>query len=556
MAQTTSSTVAFGMRAPTASRGIRTAASRPAIDAATAARATTHARLADPASAQELAQRAVDAARQAGATYADARLTRSVRHGYDFQSQDRINGQFSSEEELLGIGVRALVNGYWGFAATPAWNADEIARVAADAVSQAKANALGPNRPVDLGKIPAVQGSWTMPIAVDPFTVPIEEKLDHIIAWKLAAMHAGLMYDSNNSSLSFVRQERVLATSEGTVVSQVLYETSGSMVLKGPMDDKGGFPKVTVRGIESSGVGWEMFTDDAIVGQFPQLLEEAIAQGAHPPGISPVHVGRYTVVCSGKMMAELLDKTLGLATQLDRALGYEANAGGTSYLRDPLGMLGQFQAASPVVTITANRSAPTQLATVKWDDEGVVPEDVTLIKDGIVNDFQTTREQAAWLAPYYAKVGRPVQSHGYAASENALAVTLQHMPNLSLRPSAAAVRLEDMIASVREGVLADGYAACDFQGRSGILFGLREIKNGRLGKFVNGGGISFDSLDFWKHVRLLGGASTLGTYRNSQWGITAWGDRKGQPPQRSGHTVQAVAATIENQPLIDVWKKA
>jgi TldD protein len=527
---------------------------RPVVAAETAARAETHAVMLDPVVAQELAQRAVDAARAAGAVYADARLTRDVRHGYGFASDDGI-GQFTADEELLGIGVRALVNGYWGFAATPGWNADEVARVATDAVTQAKANALGLSRPVDLGKISTAKGSWTTPIAIDPFTVSIEEKLDHILGWKMAAQEAGLEYVDLQSGLNFVRQERVLATSEGTLVQQTLYETAGSMVLTGPADAKGNKPEVRVRGLDPAGRGWEVFADDAILGQFPQLRQDAEQASKMHLSTVPVHLGRYPVVCSGKLMAELLDKTLGLATQLDRALGYEANASGTSYLNDPLDMLGQFYAASPLVTITANRSTPTQLATVQWDDEGVDPQDVTLIKDGIVNDFQTTREQAAWLAPYYAKVGRPVRSHGYAASESALSVTLQHMPNLALTPNATDVSQDDMIASIRDGVFVDGYAQCDFQSRNGLLFGLREIKNGRLGKVITDGGIYFNSLDFWKHVTAVGGKSTLGMYRNSRWGVS-WGDRKGQPAQRSGHTVQAVAVTIENQPLIDAWKKA
>ena len=166
-----------------------------------------------------------------------------------------------------------------------------------------------------------------------------------------------------------------------------------------------------------------------------------------------------------------------MATQLDRALGYEANAGGTSFMNDPLAMLGSFKTASPLVTIKSNRSAPMQLATVKWDDEGVVPSDTTLVKDGILHDFQTTREQAAWLAPYYSKSGRPVQSNGCAAAQSALAITMQHMPNLSLEPNPSQVKLDDLVANVKDGMQVEhgSLEQIDFQGRTGLVMcgGLR-----------------------------------------------------------------------------------
>jgi TldD protein len=264
-------------------------------------------------------------------------------------------------------------------------------------------------------------------------------------------------------------------------------------------------------------------------------------------------------------MATLLDRTIGVATQLDRALGYEANAGGTSFLNDPLGMLGTFQAGSSLVNITANRSTPGQLATVKWDDEGVVPQPFSLVENGVLMDFQTTREQAAWLAPYYQRKGQPVLSHGCAAAEDARCITMQHPPNLALAPSPRTATLDDIVANVSDGILiTNGFASADFQARAGLLRGeLHEIKRGRLGRPLIGGGILFDTLDLWRNMVAVGDVSTQTTIASTDYPFNAAFDRltgqypvKGEPPQRTSYSIQAVAATITKQALIDPRRKA
>ena len=144
-------------------------------------------------------------------------------------------------------------------------------------------------------------------------------------------------------------------------------------------------------------------------------------------------------------------------------------------------MVGSLQVATSLITLTANRSAPTQLATVKWDDEGVEPDVCfTLIQDGVLTDFQTTREQAGWLAPYYQRRGQSVHSHGCAGAENAHYITMQHPPNLSLSPNASAIRREDLVADVVDGILIEGGIAfsIDSQARNGLLSGgMRRIQN-------------------------------------------------------------------------------
>jgi TldD protein len=209
------------------------------------------------------------------------------------------------------------------------------------------------------------------------------------------------------------------------------------------------------------------------------------------------------------------------------------------------------------------------LATVKWDTEGVVPEPFTLIDHGVLVDFQTTREQAAWLAPYYQQHGRPAQSHGCAVAESAHLIPMQHVPNLTLMPGGDAVRVEDLIADVDHGIFIEQgeIPQLDAQRRMGMIRGqMREITRGRLGLALDGGAVLFDSKKLWKGLTALGGPATQGEVGYSADyseidEVNRNGIRdfllgsKGEPPQRAGYSVQAVAAVLPAQPVIDPFRR-
>lgn len=560
------------------------------------ARVAAQAEFLDVGPAQAIVQQAVDVARSAGAQYADAKMTRVVQHHYqvggpfyygttgtnDLRDYDPLEfrlGALAADIELVGLGVRVLCNGAWGFAAFPLWSgrsvdADTVARLARDAVSQAKMNAVGSAMTVELGTVPTVTGSWTTPVKIDPFSVPIEEKMDAVAAFHMYANEVGLGVDGIGSELNFVRQERIVATSEGSLMTQICYESGGSLQCLDRLSYGNGSIRIPVPDIDASAQGWERIID----GHIPEKMQ-AIRDWfdrAHPQHSATV--GRYTLICDGATMASILAETIGVATQLDRAFGYEANAGGTSFFDDPLAMVGHFLISVPGVTVTANRSTPAQLATVKWDDEGVQPAEATLVKDGVLMDFQTTREQAAWLAPYYQQHGRPVQSHGYASSQDGLHETMQLMPNLALAPNPTNVSIADLVQEVKNGILIEGARASnmDAQARNGLLVGGRQsiIKEGKIVAALNGGTVSLNSLNFWKNLMRVGGASTGATMPFSQYQGRTWrykyqmggilqgyfpesnSEVKGQPKQHMGYSVRAVAATIANQPYIVTTRRA
>jgi len=484
-----------------------------------------------------LAARAVDAARSAGAAYADTNitLTRTQTPGW-------------GEGEERGIGVRVLVNGYWGFLASAVWTSDEAVRLARGAVAQAKAHSRGKVKPVELGPAPTVRGGqWVMPVKYDPFDIPIDEKFDVMNAFidYAASYQVGI---NGKGMMDFMRQQKWFASSDDASWAQTVYCSSASFAVTYQDEYHLGLPAggFGAEGLSPSGRGWELIADASIIDEIPTLIDEA-EQTRHQ---IPFDVGRYDVVCSADAMATLLDQTLGPATELDRALGYEANATGTSYLDDPFGMLGTQLVASPLVSITANRSVAGGVATVQWDDEGVVPEDFTLVKDGVLVDYQTTREQAAWLAPYYQHIHHPMQSHGCARAPSALGISMQHAPNLTMTPGHMASSFHDLVAGTERGVAILG---CDLlmdqQGLNGYaICTAREIVRGKLGRYLRGGALMFRAPELWKNVVAIGGPESLrwfGMYRG-----------KGQPGQGAYHSVGAVPAKIKQLSIVDPGRKA
>ena len=134
---------------------------------------------------------------------------------------------------------------------------------------------------------------------------------------------------------------------------------------------------------------------------------------------------------------------------------------------------------------------------------------------------------------------------------------MQHTPNLALTPNAQQVSLDDLVATVQNGLLVtDGGASTDFQAKNGLLTGeMREIKNGRLGQIVVGGAVLFNSLDLWKKITTLGGPSTQSVVSAVEYDSYGIVQGKGEPPQSTSHSVSAVAAMITNQALINPDKK-
>lgn len=489
------------------------------------------------------AQRGIDAAHQAGAQYADVRLTRTI-------IQKHI-GRGVTDTELLGVGVRALMNGCWGFASSPYWMGDETALLGRMAAEEARTTARVTPGTLALSSLPTVSGGWIMPVTIDPFTIPMEEKRDFLGSWKALAMAYAAQLGVHVEqipywTMTFTRQEQAVATSDGSYVTQVVYQTN----LDGPVQfwfDPNNMDKIISRRIQHvdlSASGWEYLLAARVPEQMPVLYDEAVELAKLPR--KPAEPGRVDVVFDAETTTRLIDQSIGLATELDRVLGDEANANGTSFLGpDVMKMLGQ-QIGSPLVTITGDRSMPGGLASVKWDAEAVAPDTITLVEKGIVHDYQTIRSGVPDLASWYDTQQRPHRSHGCASAVSALDVTIQTPPNLTLEPGTGG-DFDSLVASLSKGLAVQGaMVTSDFQAKYGLVKGgvVREIVNGKLGAVVRNAGFLFETTELWKNVLALGGIQSARQY-------PVWRE-KGEPAQRIPYTVRAVPMAVRNVATIDV----
>jgi TldD protein len=474
----------------------------------------------DPA-VNELLAKALDAAKGAGAQYADARISLG-RTQTIFTREKRVQGL--SDNETFGIGVRVLVNGAWGFAATSDLSVDAVSRVARQAVAQAKANAAPGRKPVQLAPTPNNQkGTWRSAAQVDPFTIAIEDKVALLLAANEAAMK-NPQARFVTSNMFFLKDEKTYANTDGALIAQTIFRTQPGMNITAVSKDFRDFQSRQSNDIAPMGRGYEHVTDAKLVETAPKWADEAVQKLS----AKPVEVGRYDLVLHPSHLWLTIHESVAHPTELDRAMGYEANYAGTSFVFPPEKVLGTLKFGSPLMNIRGDRSQPGSLAACGWDDDGVVPDEFDIIKNGIFVDYQTTREQALWLESYYKKVGKPVRSHGCSYSQSWADVQFQRMPNVSLLPGEKDISWEDIIAATDKGIaiIGDGSFSIDQQ-RYNAQFGgqlFYEIKGGKIVGMLKDVAYQMRTPDFWGALDMLGGKKSY------QLG-GAFNDGKGQPAQ-------------------------
>jgi TldD protein len=500
-----------------------------------------------PDDAMALAQRAVDAAKAAGATYADCRVSRNQTQNVSTRDR-RVQGVV--DNETSGFGVRVLVDGAWGFAASRDVTADEVARVAKVAVAQARANRASLIRPVTLAdKVPTRGGVWKSPIKVDPFDVPIEDKIALLMAANEAALGVkGARFV--NSSMFFLREEKTFASSDDTVTVQTIYRAYPNLTVTAVSSDFKDFQTRESNDIAPRGLGYEWVTDAKLVENAPKWAEQAVEK----LGAKPVEVGRYDLVLHPSNLWLTIHETIAHPTELDRAMGYEANYAGTTFVAPPEKVLGQMKYGSDIMNIQGDRTQNGSLSAVGWDDEGVVPETFDVIKNGMVVDYHaTTRDQAPYLDWWYKKQGKPVRSHGCSYAMSWGDVQFSRMPNISLMPSPKDTSWNDIIAATDRGIaiIGDSSFSIDQQRYNGQFGGqlFYEIRGGKIVGMLKDVAYQFRTPEIWGGMDMIGGKSSyhLGGANN---------DGKGQPSQVNAVSHGCVPARFRNVNVINTGRKA
>ncbi|MEU0477021.1 TldD/PmbA family protein [Streptomyces olivaceus] len=448
-----------------------------------------------------LADAALARARALGAEHADFRLER-VRSASLRLRDARPAG--SSDTTDLGYAVRVVHGGTWGFASGVDLTLDAAAKVASQAVAMAKLSAqvikaAGSDERVELADEPVhADKTWVSAYGIDPFTVPDAEKSALLTDWS-ARLLAADGVDHVDASLLTVHENKFYADTAGTSTTQQRVRLHPVLTAVSVNDSSGEFDSMRTLA-PPAGRGWEYLTGtgwdwDAELAEMPGLLAEKMRAPS-------VEAGLYDLVVDPSNLWLTIHESIGHATELDRALGYEAAYAGTSFAT--FDQLGTLRYGSELMNVTGDRTAEHGLATIGYDDEGVAGQSWDLVKDGRLVGYQLDRR--------IARLTGFERSNGCAYADSPAHVPVQRMANVSLRPDPGGLATEDLIGGVDRGiyVVGDRSWSIDMQRYNFQFTGQRffRIENGRLAGQLRDVAYQATTTDFWGSMAAVGGPQT------------------------------------------------
>ena len=343
-------------------------------------------------------------AKRLGCSYADIRFTRNraqsltLRNGQIFAGGGRFGGDGfggrggGGTTETYGFGVRVIHNGVWGFSSSPVVTPDEIKRVTGIATDIARASAIAKKTDVRLAPVEKYDEYWQMPFEKDPWTVPLEEKVELLRSVTSAIQKTpGILFAT--ATAGFEYEWKYLATSEGSYIEQLFRFCNCSASATARTGSQ-----VKTRNYDQAlGGGYEFLIKCDLPGNAERIAAEAIEHSK----AKPVGQGLKDLILLPSHLALTIHEIVAHPTELDRIAGYEANYAGTSFIK--IADVGKLKYGSPKFNITADRTFPGAMATVGFDDDGVKSQKWPIVKDGILVGLQTNRETAHLLNENFSR---------------------------------------------------------------------------------------------------------------------------------------------------------
>jgi TldD protein len=445
---------------------------------------------------RRLADAALARARDFNVTHADFRFER-VRYQRITARDGQLQGAGDTED--LGFAVRVILNGAWGFASGMLLTPEAAIQVAETAVRVAQVAAAMTREPIALAPEPVYQDvEYISDYEIDPLSVPLSEKAGLLAGWTAQLLKApGVSHSS--ALLQQVVEHKFYADLAGTVTTQQRVRIDPHVEVFGTDEASGRFDSMRTIA-PPAGHGWEYLTGglhdwDSELAQLPDLLAEKLVA----PSVEP---GEYDLVIDPSNLWLTIHESIGHATELDRALGYEANYAGTSFAT--YDKLGKLQYGSPIMHVTGDRTVAHGLATIGYDDEGVRTQSWDIIKDGVLVGYQLDRPMA-----HNMDLGR---SNGCAYADSPGHIPIQRMANVSLQPAADGPSTEQLIGQVRRGIyiVGDKSWSIDMQRYNFQFTGQRfyRIENGRLAGQLRDVAYQATTTDFWNSMEAVGGPDT------------------------------------------------
>lgn len=464
---------------------------------------------------KDIMSRALDLAKTRGAQYADIRVVENNTETLIVKDGVVENLNYS---QSTGFGVRVLADGAWGFASSRDLNAKEVDHITDQALEIARASALISGEKVELGPAVTSQGRYQTPIEVDPFSLSQTAKIELLMAAD-AEMARVKDLRSRRGNLTFIREDKWFANSEGAFTEQTIYEAGGGLQATAV-----GHGEVQVRsyptsfGRQQQTAGWEAVQSWDLPGNAPRVASEAVALLSADPCPRDLTT---TVILGGDQVALQIHESCGHPIELDRVYGTEAAYAGTSFLTTE--KLNNFRYGSEVVNISADSVRPLGLGTFGWDDEGIAAQSTPIIENGLFVGYLMSRETASKLG---------LGSNGCMRASSWNRIPLIRMTNVSLEPGVW--DLEHLIADTDEGIYMETNRSWSIDDRRyNFQFGTEigyEIKNGKLGRMLRNPTYTGITPEFWNSCDAVCNENHWVMYGTPNCG-------KGQPSQiaHTGH---------------------
>src|SRR6478609_11649050 len=446
-----------------------------------------------------LGDAALTRAAELGASHADFRFER-VRY-QELGVRDGVL-QGASDTEDLGFAVRVVHGGAWGFAAGVVLSTDEAVRVAETAVAVAQVAARMTSSPVVLAPEPTYDDvAWVSAYEIDPFEISVADKAALLIDWT-TRLRTGAAVDHASAYLLQVHENKYYADLSGTRTTQQRVRVQPGFEAMGAgadtFDSMTSIAPPVARGWEYLTGGPHSWDWDAEIDEVPELLAEKLKAPS-------VEAGTYDLVIHPSNLWLTIHESIGHATELDRALGYEANYAGTSFATPDL--LENLYYGSQVMNVTGDRTVEHGLATIGYDDEGVQTQSWDIVKEGRFVGYQLDRAMGRMLPDL--NDGR---SNGCAYADSPGHIPIQRMANVSLQPAEDGPTTEQLISRVERGlyIVGDKSWSIDMQRFNFQFTGQRfyAIRDGELAGQVRDAAYQATTTDFWNSMEAVGGPDT------------------------------------------------
>ncbi len=447
---------------------------------------------------QKQIQQEIERLKGLGATYVDTRW-------YPFEEQDYLmmwNGNLKSTTSAResGVGIRVLYKGAWGFSASS--DLSDLGALYDKAFDNARIAAERVTFPVRLAEKDAIKAQFESPCEINPFEVPLAEKVAFLKALDDRLNQEGV--EQRTCDLNFMRKQIIFMDSEGSEIEKMITEVFSGLRVSGRDSEGVSQERKFTLGQMGQTRGWESVQMDYFVENADRIVREMnqVLVAENCPKET------RDVILMPSILFLQTHETIGHPLELDRILGYElAYAGGSFVTLDDFGKL---RYGSEKLTARANATLPNSPGSFGYDDDGVPAQDTVLIDKGILVGAITGRQM---VEEANAKARKRIfeESGGANRATSFYRVPIERMTNINIDPGQDG-SLDDIVKQTEKGIILEGEKSWSIGSNREQFHFATEIgwlvEDGEIKNVVRNPTYKGATTPFWNSLSLVGDEST------------------------------------------------